>query len=255
MPGALENKVAVITGGGRGIGREIALRYAGEGAKLFLPDISLERAEQVAAEIKAAGGEAAAAECDISDEQSTLNMAEAVMKEYGRVDILVNNAAIWYGVEAIPWDAWTVKDWDRIFDVNVKGTWLCSKAIAPIMTKQASGTIINMASHVFMVPDAQYFLGYALTKSAVHTLTQCLARALGPSGITVNAIGPGLVATEASLAKSGIQDIFVNVVNAQSIKRRSEAADVVGTAVFLASKDAEFISGQLIIVDGGSVMI
>ena len=182
-------------------------------------------------------------------------MAEKVTEEYGKVDILVNNAAIWYGIEAKPWNAWVVEDWDRIFEVNVKGTWLCCKAIAPLMEKQSSGTIINMASHVFKVPDAQFFLGYALTKSAVYTLTQCLARALGPSGITVNSIAPGLVATEASLTKDGIEDTFVNVVAAQSIKRRSEASDIVGTAVFLATKDADFISGQYIVVDGGSVMV
>ena len=254
MPQALKDKVAVVTGGGRGIGKEIALRYADEGARLFIPDINLKMAEEAAEEIRAKGGEAAAMECDISDENAASKLAEQVKKRYGRVDILVNNAAIWYGVEAKPWDAWSVEDWDRIFDVNVKGTWLVSKAIAPLMVEQTSGTIINMASHVFKVPDAQYFLGYALTKSAVYTLTQCMARALGPSGITVNSIAPGLVATEASLTKGGIDDIFVNVVEAQSIKRRSEASDIVGVAVFLATKDADFISGQYIIVDGGSVM-
>jgi 3-oxoacyl-[acyl-carrier protein] reductase len=255
MSQALADKVAIVTGGGRGIGKAIALRYAEEGAKLLLPDISLERAEEAAKEIRDKGGEAAAMECDISDEKATQKMAEKVIEQFGRVDILVNNAAIWYGVEAKPWNAWTVEDWDRIFEVNVKGTWLCCRAIAPLMEKQSSGTIINMASHVFKVPDAQFFLGYALTKSAVYTLTQCLARALGPSGITVNSIAPGLVATEASLTKDGIEDTFVNVVAAQSIKRRSEASDIVGTAVFLASKDADFISGQYIIVDGGSVMV
>jgi len=255
MSPILENKVAIITGGGRGLGKAIALRYAEEGAKLLLPDISLERAEEAAKEIKAKGGEAAAMECDISDEKATQKVAEKVIEQYGRVDILVNNAAIWYGVETKPWNAWTVEDWDRIFEVNVKGTWLCCKAVAPLMEKQSSGTIINIASHVFKVPDAQFFLGYALTKSAVYTLTQCLARALGPSGITVNSIAPGLVATEASLVKGGIEDIFVNVVAAQSIKRRSEASDIVGTAVFLATKDADFISGQYIVIDGGSVMV
>ncbi len=255
MSPVLENKVAIITGGGRGLGKAIALRYAEEGAKLLLPDISLERAEEAAKEIKAKGGEAAAMECDISDEKATQKVAEKVIEQYGRVDILVNNAAIWYGVETKPWNAWTVEDWDRIFEVNVKGTWLCCKAVAPLMEKQSSGTIINIASHVFKVPDAQFFLGYALTKSAVYTLTQCLARALGPSGITVNSIAPGLVATEASLVKGGIEDIFVNVVAAQSIKRRSEASDIVGTAVFLATKDADFISGQYIVIDGGSVMV
>ena len=251
----LEGRVAVITGAGRGLGRAFALRFAEEGAKLLLPDISLERAETVAEEIKAKGGEAVATETDISDEESTRKMAERVAAQYGRVDILVNNAGIWYGVDAKPWDAWTVAEWDHMFDVNVKGTWLCCQAIAPLMVKQSAGKIINIASHVMRVPDANIFLPYALSKGAIYTLTQALARALGPSGINVNAIGPGLVATEASLAKDGIEKTFENVVAAQSIKRRQEPEDVVGTVLFLASKESDFISGQLIIVDGGSVML
>jgi len=251
----LENKVAIITGGGRGLGRAFALRFAEEGAKLLLPDISLERAEDAAKEIRAKGGEAVAIETDISDEKATQKMAEKVMQQYGRVDILVNNAAIWYGVEAIPWDAWTVVDWDRILAVNLKGTWLCCKAIAPLMIKQSSGKIINIASIVARVPDAHYFLPYSCSKGAVYTLTHALARALGSSGINVNAIAPGLVASEASLSKAGIDKIFEGATSEQSIQRREQPADLVGTAVFLASADSDFISGQVIYVDGGTVML
>jgi 3-oxoacyl-[acyl-carrier protein] reductase len=251
----LEGKVAIITGGGRGLGRAFALKFAEEGAKLLLPDISPERAEDAAAEIRAKGGEAVAMETDISDEKSTRKIAERVIQQYGRVDILVNNAALWYEVNAKPWDAWEVAEWDRIFDVNVKGTWLCCKAIAPLMVKQTRGKIINISSHVIRVPDAQFFMPYALSKVAIYTFTQALARALGPSGINVNAIAPGLTATEASLVKEGIEQTFENVVAAQSIKRRQEPEDVVGTALFLASKESDFISGQLIVVDGGSVML
>jgi 3-oxoacyl-[acyl-carrier protein] reductase len=255
MSPVLKDKVAIITGAGRGIGRAFALRYAEEGAKLLLPDISLERAEGVVKEIAAMGGEAVAMETDISDENATRKMVEKVVQQYGRVDILVNNAAIWYGVEAVPWDTWKVEDWDRILAVNVKGTWLCCKAIAPLMIKQSSGKIINIASVIAKVPDAHYFLPYSCSKGAVYTLTHALARALGASSINVNAIAPGLVASEASLAKAGIDDIFVGATAGQSMQRREEPADLVGTAVFLASADSDFITGQVIYVDGGTVML
>ena len=255
MSPVLEGKVAIITGASRGIGRAFALRFAEEGAKLLLTTTSLERAAGVVKQIRAKGGEAVAMEADISDEDDTKKIAEKVMQQYGKVDILINNAGVWYGVEAKPWDAWTVEDWDRIFAVNVRGTWLCCKAIAPLMIKQSRGRIINISSHIIRVPDAQFFLAYALSKAAIYTLTQCLARALGPSGINVNAIGPGYTATEASLGQSGSEQTFGRVIAAQSLKRREEPEDVVGAAVFLASKDSDFISGQFIIVDGGSVML
>ncbi|MGA7677888.1 MAG: glucose 1-dehydrogenase [Dehalococcoidia bacterium] len=255
MSPVLEGEVAIITGASRGIGRAIALRFAEEGAKLLLTTTNPERAAGVVKQIKAKGGEAVAIEADISDENDTKKIAEKVMQQYGKVDILINNAGIWYGVEAKPWDAWKVEDWDRMFAVNVKGTWLCCKAIAPLMVKQSRGKIINISSHIIRVPDAQFFLAYALSKSALYTLTQCLARALGPSGINVNAVGPGYTATEASLGQSGSENTFEHVIAAQSLKRREEPEDVAGAALFLASKDADFISGQFIIVDGGNVML
>ena len=255
MSPVLEDKVAVITGAGRGLGRAFALRFAEEGAKLLLPDISLERAEGTVKEIRAKGGEAVAMETDISDENATKKMAEKVMQQYGKVDILLNNAAIWYGINVTPWDTWTVEEWDRIFAVNVKGTWLCCKAIAPLMVKQSRGKIINMASNVAKVPAAQLFLPYSCSKGAIYTLTHALARALGPSGINVNAIAPGYVASEASLAQTDSEKIFEIATSEQSIQKRLQPTDLVGTAVFLASADSDFISGQVIYVDGGTVML
>jgi len=255
MSPVLEDKVAIITGAGRGLGRVFALRFAEEGAKLLLPDISLERAEGVAKEIRAKGGEAVAMETDISDENATKKMAEKVMQQYGKVDILLNNAAIWYGIEPKPWDALTVEEWDRIFAVNVKGTWLCCKAIAPLMIKESRGKIINIASNVANVPAAQAFLAYSCSKGAVYTLTHALARALGPSGINVNAIAPGYTASEASLSQRDSEKTFELATSEQSIQRREEPIDLVGTAVFLASKDSDFITGQVIYVDGGTVML
>jgi 3-oxoacyl-[acyl-carrier protein] reductase len=255
MSPVLKDKVAIITGAGRGLGQAFALRFAEEGAKLLLPDISLDSAEDVAKEIRSKGGEAVAMEADISDENATKKMAEKVTQQYGRVDILLNNAAIWYGINVTPWDAWTVEEWDRIFAVNTRGTWLCCKAIAPLMVKQSSGKIINIASNVAKVPAARFFLPYACSKATVYTITQSLARALGSSGVNVNAIAPGLVTTEATLAQQDIDKLFELATSEQSISRRAKPTDLLGTAVFLASADSDFISGQVINVDGGTVML
>jgi 3-oxoacyl-[acyl-carrier protein] reductase len=255
MTSILKEKVAIITGAGRGLGKAFALRFAAEGAKLLLPDISLERAQKTAEEIKTKGGEAIAILTDISDEKATKKMADEVIRLYGSVDILLNNAALYYGVERRSWDAWTVNDWDRMFEINVRGTYLCCKAIAPLMVKAGRGKIINIASDVFKVAGAHYLLAYACSKSAVYTLTQCLARALGPSGINVNSIGPGYTATEASLGQASSEEAFKDTIDAQCLKRREEPADLPGTAVFLASSDSDFITGQYIVVNGGTVLV
>lgn len=255
MAQVLKDKVAIITGGGRGLGKEFALRYFQEGAKLLIPDISLERANAVAKEIKDKGGQALAIEVDISDEKAVQKIADVVMKEYGRVDILLNNAAIYYGVDPKPWNLWTPEEWDRIFQVNVKGTWLVCRAIAPLMINQKSGKIINIASDVFKSRDAHLLMHYGLTKSCIYFMNQCIARSLGEHGINVNAIAPGYTATEASLTMSVSKEIFAGVLEAQALKRRQEPEDLVGTAVFLASKESDFITGQTIIVDGGHVML
>jgi len=255
MSGVLKDKVAIITGASRGMGKAFALRFAEEGAKLLLTTTNLKRAEGTVKEVKAKGGEVAIVEADISREDDPKKMAEKVMQQYGRVDILVNNAAIWFGVNIKPWDTWTVEEWDHMFDVNVRGTWLVCKAIAPLMVKQKKGKIINIASNVARVPAAQLFLPYSCTKGAVYILTQALARALGPSGINVNAVAPGYVATEASLAQTDSDKIFEIATGEQSIHQRLQRADPAGAVLFLASAAADMISGQIIYVDGGTVMI
>ena len=255
MSPVLKDKVAVITGGGRGIGRAFALRFAEEGAKLVLPDISLERAEDAVKEIKAKGGQAMAIQTDVSDEAATQKMADKVLQKYGKADILINNAAIWYGLNITPWDSWKAEDWDRIFSVNVKGPWLCCKALVPLMAKASKGKIINIASNVARVPAAQVFLPYACSKGAVYTLTHALARALGPSGINVNAIAPGYTASEASLTQRDSESTFKLAASEQSIPKRLQPSDLVDTAVFLASSSSDMITGQVIFVDGGTIML
>jgi NAD(P)-dependent dehydrogenase (short-subunit alcohol dehydrogenase family) len=252
---ALKDKVAVITGASRGLGKAFAMRFAGEGAKLLLTTTNLERAEGTAKEIETKGGEVTFMKADISVADDTRKIAEKVMETYGRVDILVNNAAIWFGIRAKPWHLWTEEEWDRIFMVNVKGTWMVCKAIVPLMMKAGKGKIINIASNVARVGGAPMFMPYACGKGAIYTMTHALARALGPSNINVNAVAPGFTATEASLDMSGLDKSFSTAISGQSIPRREEPGDLVGAVLFLASGDSDFISGQVIYVDGGTVML
>jgi 3-oxoacyl-[acyl-carrier protein] reductase len=251
----LKDKTAVITGAGRGLGKTLALSFAREGAKLLLPDISLERAENTAAEIKSAGGDAAAIKVDISEENETRKITGELMSRWGKVDILVNNAAIFYGILLRPWDEWTTEEWNRMFAVNVTGTWLCCKAVAPLMVKQRKGKIINISSDIARLPAAHFSLAYACSKAAVWTLTQALAVALGASNINVNAIAPGLMATEAGLLGEDRDKKFEGVLATQAIKKRGEPTDMVGAALFLASEDSDHVAGQVLVVDGGSLII
>ncbi len=255
MSPVLKGKVAVITGASRGLGKAFAMRFAEEGADLLLTTTSPERAKGTVDELKAKGGKVALVQADISKVDEPQKIAAAVLKEYGKVDILVNNAAIWGGLNITPWDAWTIEDWDRIFDVNVRGTWLVCKAIAPIMAKAGKGKIINIASNVARVPAAQLFLPYSCSKGAVYILTQALAHALGESGINVNAIAPGYTASEASLNQQGSDQIFEIATGEQSMHRRGQPVDMTGAAVFLASDDSDFITGQTYYIDGGTVML
>jgi 3-oxoacyl-[acyl-carrier protein] reductase len=255
MSPALKGKVAVITGASRGLGKAFALRFAEEGAKILISTTNLKRAEGTVNEIKAKGVEVAVVEADIARESDPPKIADAAVKKYGTVDILINNAAIWGGLNMTPWDAWTTEQWDQIFTVNVRGTWLVTKAIAPIMVKAGKGKIINIASNIAKVPAAQLFLPYSCGKGALYTMTQALAHALGESGINVNAIAPGYTASEASLAQQGSDQIFEIATGEQSMHRRGLPTDMVGAAVFLASDDANFITGQTYFIDGGTVML
>jgi len=255
VAGMLKDKIAIVTGAGRGLGRAFALAYAREGAKLLLPDISLERAEKTAEEIRAGGGRAVAMETDIRDEEATSAVAEKASALYGGVDVLLNNAALSYGIEPRPWHEWTVELWDTFFDINVRGTWLMCKAIAPLMEERKRGKIINISSDIWRLPPSETLLPYACSKVAVHQLTQALARALGPSGICVNSIAPGLTATEATRLQTESERLFAATIAMQCIKRQEQPEDLVGMAVFLASDASDMVTGQLLVVDGGAAFV
>ncbi|OGN94867.1 MAG: hypothetical protein A2Y89_00940 [Chloroflexi bacterium RBG_13_51_18] len=255
MSQALKGKVAIITGASRGLGKAFALKYAEEGANLLLTTTSLERAQGTVEEVKAKGVKVALVKADISVENDCKKIADEAMKQFGKVDILLNNAAIWYGLNITPWDAWKVEDWERIFKVNVIGTWLVCKYVAPLMVKAKKGKIINIASNVAQVPAAMLFMPYSCGKGALYTFTHAMARALGSSGINVNAIAPGFTASEASLSQQGSDKTFEFATSEQTLRRRGQPVDMTGAAVFLASDESDFITGQVYYIDGGTIML
>jgi len=250
----LKDKVAIITGGGQGIGREYALRFCKEGAKVVIAEINLENAKKVEQEIVEMGGEALAIKTDVSSEDDTIAMAEKTIEKFDKIDILINNASYYYGLENKPIENITLAEWDKSFNVNLKGTWLCIKAVLPYMKDEGSGRIINISSGTWYM-GIPMLLHYATTKAGIVGLTRCAARELGAFGINVNAITPGFVTTEASITMKGTPPGIFDVIAGQTARGRNvNADDLVGTAVFLASEDAEFITGQSIVVDGGWVL-
>ncbi|MBW2029892.1 MAG: 3-oxoacyl-ACP reductase FabG [Deltaproteobacteria bacterium] len=248
----LKDRVAIVTGGAQGIGRAYSLRLAEEGAKVVIADIL--DAGPVQQEIKEKGGEALALRVDVSDEESTADMVRKTIEKFGRIDILVNNAAIFATIETKPFYEISVREWDDVIRVNVKGIFLCCKAVYPQMKKQGKGKIINVASGVFF-KGLPLFLHYVTSKGGVIGMTRAMAREVGDDGICVNAIAPGYTVTEVMADESIHDEAFVNaVVGSRCFKRHERPEDLTGTVIFLASDDSDFITGQTIVVDGGATM-
>jgi 3-oxoacyl-[acyl-carrier protein] reductase len=250
----LKDKVVIITGSGQGLGKAVALRFINEGAKVVIAEINEEAAQQTVKEIEGMGGEALAIKSDVSSEESTNEMAKKTAEKFGKIDVLINNAAIYYGIAPRPFHQWTVKDWDLLMSVNVKGAWLCSKAVFPYMQKQEKGKIINVSSSTYFMGSPMY-LHYVTSKGAVVGMTRGLARELGEHNITVNAIAPGFAMTESTevFLKASPAGLHEGVVGAQAFKRPMDPNDLPGGMVFLASDDSDFITGQTICVDGGLI--
>ncbi len=248
----LKDKVAIITGGADGIGKAFCLGYAREGAKLVIADINLPAANALADTLKKQGTDALAVKTDVSSVQDTEEMAKKTIERFGRIDVMVNNAAMYSRVKIsrVPLYQISPEEWDRVFAVNVRGVFLCCKAVLPQMMQQKSGKIINIASALalFGIPNTSHYIA---SKGAVVSLTRALAKEVGDYNINVNAIGPGSTLSEERTEQT-IAFRQKEVV-ARAFKRVEFPEDLVGTAIFLASADSDFITAQTIVVDGGAV--
>ena len=250
----LYNKVAIITGSARGLGKAFALRFAKEGANLTVCD--LHDCGPVAEEIEVLGKEVMPLKIDISSEKETAEMAKRTVERFGRIDILVNNAAVIGGLDIPdfmkPADELTPADWDKMLGVNVKGTYLCCKAVIPYMKKQKKGNIVNIASTAGFY-GSKDFLHYSTSKGGIITMTRGLATALGEYNINVNAIAPGVVMTatmQALLPKGAEKHLLDN----QILKRPLQPEDIAASVVFLASEEASMITGQVLAVNAGEYL-
>jgi NAD(P)-dependent dehydrogenase (short-subunit alcohol dehydrogenase family) len=245
----LKNRVAIITGAGQGIGRALALGLAGEGAEVVVADVNHEKAASVKREIEASGGTALATNTDVSNQDSVQGMVDESLREFGKVDILINNAGI-FPVSSV--EEMNEEDWDRVIGTNLVGAFLCSRAVAGKFLQQRSGRIISMTSgRAFQ--GAKNAAHYASSKAGIIGFSKSLALELAPRQITVNVICPGITDTAQPRGHQSEEQIYAQ---AQKIPlgRIGQPEDLVGTAVFLASDGAAFITGQTVIVNGGSIM-
>ena len=245
----LKDKVAIITGAGQGIGAAYARKFCEVGAKVVVADINQEKAEAVVKKVTEKGHEALAVLTDVSDEASTQGLARSVMEKYGRIDILVNNAAIFATIETKPMEEISVEEWDGLMGVNLKGLFLCCKAILPQMKAQKQGKIINVSSAtVFM--GKPYYIHYVTSKAGVIGFTRALAREVGDWNIQVNCLTPGYTETEIPRGTTTPEQKKA-IIGHQCIKRIGTPEDLLGIMVFLASDESDFMSGQTVNVDGG----
>jgi len=244
--GMLDNKVAIVTGGAKGLGEAYCLGLAKEGARVVVADILEKEAGEVAGKIKASGGQAVAVKADVTSEAETRRMAEETVKKFGRIDILVNNAGFYHGMSRKPFYEIPSAEWDKMMAVSAKGTWLCTRAVFPYMKELGKGKIINVASEACFAPT-KGLVHYTAAKSAVIGISRVLAGELGQYGICVNVIAPGVIDTPATRSYVNMEKMDASSV---PLGRFGKPEDIVGAVVFFASDDSDFISGQTLLIDG-----
>jgi 3-oxoacyl-[acyl-carrier protein] reductase len=241
-----KDKSVIITGGGGKIGKAYAIAFAKEGAKVSLPDIA--SADHVVKTIQDMGGTAISMACDVSEEKSVKDMVSKTAERFGTIDILINNAAYFMTVWKGPFWEMKVEEFDKAIAVNLRGAWLCAKAAVPYMRTQKYGKIVNISSSVALTGNPNY-IHYVASKGGIISMTRAMARELGDYGICVNAVSPGFTVTEGRQVDPEYERIRNQ---ARCFKRTEVESDLVGTVLFLSSAESDFITGQLINVDGGA---
>ena len=250
--GRLSGRVAIVTGSAQGIGSRYAQALASEGAAVVCADII--DASMVVDSIISRGGRAIKALLDVTSSESARQMAELTFETFGKIDILVNNAGLFTNLALQPFEEITSSEWDKVMAVNVRGPFECAKAVLPFMRNQSYGKIVNIASGT-VFKGAPMLLHYVSSKGAVVAMTRSMARELGDYGIRVNTVAPGLTASENTLSNPAWQGaVSANNIASRAIKREVTPEDLCGSLIYLVSQASDFVTGQVIVVDGGSVM-
>ncbi len=252
--GRLRDRVAIVTGAGHGIGRNYAQRFAREGAAVVLADIDGEAVVARAQELTAEGLPALGIQTDIREKADVDRMAQAAVDAFGRVDVLVNNAALFATVpmSRSPFDEIEIEEWDRMMAINLRGPWLAARAVFPVMRRQGYGKVINISSGTALKGSASR-IHYVTSKAGILGFTRTLAREMGPSGITVNCVAPGSTLSEESPDAATLA-MRESAKNDRALARVQQPDDLEGAVLFFATRDSDFVTGQTLVVDGGSFM-
>ena len=247
----LKDRVTIVTGAAQGIGAVYACALAAEGAATVIVDIKDCSATKERVEARFPEATVVAHHCDVSSAQSVQALIDHVVERFGRLDVLVNNAAVFASLDRKPFEEIPVEEWDQVMSVNLRGVFLCARAAAPIMKTQKYGKIINIASDTMMKGTTR-FAHYVASKGGVFAFTRAIAKELGQYGICVNSIAPGLTCTDVMEAEEGFTPArFDRSVSARAIPRVQMPEDLTGTLIYLASADSDFVTGQCIVVNGG----